>query len=76
MKARGRSFERARDEANAVEDLFNRDDKLFGITSQFGKDAYYGKHSNGIAKVLKALLQARADRLAKNPTVADKGKRV
>lgn len=68
MTARGHSLERARDEANAVEDLFNRDDKMFGIISQFGKDAYYGKHSNGTAKVLKALLQARANRLAKNPT--------
>ncbi|HZP09749.1 hypothetical protein [Methyloceanibacter sp.] len=65
MKTRERSLEQARDEANAVEDLFNRDDTLFGIVSQFGKDAYYGKHSNGIAKVLKALLQARSERLAK-----------
>jgi hypothetical protein len=45
VTTRERSLERARDEANAVEDLFNRDDKLFGIVSEYGKDAYHGSHS-------------------------------
>lgn len=60
-KVRGRSFEQARDEANSVEDLFNRDDHLFGIISDFGKAAYRGDHSNGVATVLQALARARAD---------------
>lgn len=55
MDTHGYSFDAARDEANLLEDLYNKADEIFDAVSQCGKEAFHDARPGQLAVVVKTL---------------------
>jgi hypothetical protein len=58
MTVHGYSLDRARNEANGVEDRCNKADVLFDVIEDCGKEAFHGRKAGGLSHVVQSLVQS------------------